>query len=332
MQTKSIFFLTGATGFVGAALARILIDKGFHLRLLARKGGDRRNLAGLSNIEIIEGDLLNPASYHSALSGCAGLFHVAADYRIWVRDEATMNRTNIEGTRALLMAAHRAGIPKIVYTSSVATLGNVKGGSADENTPVSLADMIGTYKRSKFLAEQMVKGLIATENLPCVIVNPSTPIGPRDIKPTPTGRIIVDAVKGKMPFYVDTGLNIAHVDDVALGHWQAFQNGLIGENYILGGENLPLGNILRIIAEITNKRPPFCKIPRFPLYPLALGGEIFGRLTRIEPIVTLDALRMARKKMYFSSEKAQKLLGYHSRPATQAIADAVRWFGANGYF
>ena len=280
-------FLTGATGFVGAAVARLLLEKGHSLRVLSRPRNDRRNLKGL-DVEIIEGDLGDSATYSAALKGCANLFHVAADYRIWVPDAAAMNRINIDGTRALMLAALDVGVERIVYTSSVATLGLHKDGTpASENSPVSFADMVGTYKQSKYLAEQEVHRLIATHKLPAVIVNPSTPIGPRDIKPTPTGRIIVDAAKGRMPAYVDTGLNIAHVDDVAMGHWLAFERGKIGERYLLGGDNLALSDILGIVAGMTGRSAPKIKLPRAAIYPIAFGMEIAARLTGWDPPVTI---------------------------------------------
>lgn len=332
MTEHPISFVTGATGFVGAAVARILLAKNHRLRVLARPDSDRRNLAGLENIEVVEGDLLRPETYRDALRGCAALFHVAADYRIWVPDAAAMHRVNVDGTHALMAAALDARVARIVYTSSVATLGNIPGGPpADEDTPVTLDAMIGTYKRSKYLAEQDVQRMIRQNGLPCVIVNPSTPIGPRDVKPTPTGRIIVDAVRGKMPVYIDTGLNIAHVDDVAMGHWLAYEKGRVGERYILGGENLGLGAILALVAVQIGGKPPLGKIPRLPLYPLAFAAEVFGRLTGREPFVTLDALRMAKKKMFFSTAKAERELGYHPRPAQEAIADAISWFRLHHY-
>ncbi len=332
MTEKHLSFITGATGFVGAAVARVLLERGHRLRVLARPGNDRSNLSGLADIEIVEGDLGKPESYRAALQGCRALFHVAADYRIWVPDAAAMHRINVDGTHALMEAALAAGVERVVYTSSVATLGNIPGGiPADEDTPVTLANMIGTYKRSKFLAEQEVQRLIRQHNLPCVIVNPSTPIGPRDIKPTPTGRIITEAVKGRMPAYVDTGLNIAHVDDVALGHWLAFEKGRIGQRYILGGENLGLGAILGLIAAIVGRPAPKVKIPRLALYPLAVAAEAVARLIHNEPFVTIDALRMAKKKMYFHSTKAMRELGYAPRPARDAITDAIIWFRDHHY-
>ena len=279
------------------------------------------------HVEIVEGDLARPETYRAALNGCHNLFHVAADYRIWVPDAAAMHRINVEGTRALMLAALDAGIERVVYTSSVATLGLHKDGTpAREDSPVSFQDMVGIYKQSKYLAEEEVSRLVTHHKLPAIIVNPSTPIGPRDIKPTPTGRIIVDAVKGRIPAYVDTGLNIAHVDDVAMGHWLAFEKGKIGERYILGGDNLALSDILGIIAEIVGRPAPTIKLPRAAIYPVAWGMEIAARLTGWEPLVTRDALRMSKKKMYFSTAKAERDLGYTSRPAREAINDAISWF------
>ena len=331
MTDQPLSFITGATGFVGAAVARVLLEKGHRLRALARPGNDRRNLKGLE-IDIVEGDLGKPESYRDALKDCHALFHVAADYRIWVPDPTEMHRINVDGTYALMQAALEAGVEQIVYTSSVATLGAQSDGTAaDETTPVSFADMIGAYKKSKFLAEQEVNRFIRQYNLPAVIVNPSTPIGPRDIKPTPTGRIITEAARGRMPAYVDTGLNIVHVDDVAMGHWLAYERGKIGERYILGGENLGLGEILAIIADLVNRPAPTLKLPRELIFPVAFALEAVAHITQREPFVTMDALRMAKKKMFFSSTKAERELGYKARPARMAIADAVKWFQDNGY-
>jgi dihydroflavonol-4-reductase len=260
------------------------------------------------------------------------LFHVAADYRLWVPDAAAMHRINVKGSHDLLLAAADAGVEKIVYTSSVAVLGiNQDGTPSNEDTPVTFADMVGTYKQSKFLAEQEVQRLICHHNIPAIIVNPSMPIGPRDIKPTPTGRIITEAVKGRMPAYVDTGLNVAHVEDVAMGHWLALERGKVGERYILGGENLGLGEILAIIAEVAGRPAPTVKIPREILFPVAWAAEAFARATGKEPFVTADALRMAKKKMFYSSAKAERELGYKCRPARVAIADAITWFREKNY-
>lgn len=319
--------VTGATGFVGAAVARTLVARGEAVRVLTRARSERRNLAGLE-VEIIVGDLTEPQSLRRAVAGCRALYHVAADYRLWVPDPAAMHATNVEGSRDLLRAAAEAGVPRIVYTSSVATLGTPpRGGVADEETPAALADMIGAYKRSKFLAEAEVRRLIAEEGVPAVIVNPSTPVGPGDVKPTPTGRMIADAAAGRIPAYVDTGLNIVHVDDVARGHLLAFERGAIGARYVLGGENLTLKEILGIIAACVGRSPPRLRLHPNLVLPLAALFELWARTTgRGEPLATVDAVRMSRKWMHFSSDKAQQELGYAPRPARVALEEAVAWF------
>ncbi len=324
--------VTGATGFVGSAVARALVERGEAVRVLARPESDRRNIEGLA-VEVAEGDLRDRASLERACRGCQALFHVAADYRLWVPEPDGIYAANVDGTRALMEAAGAAGVTRIVYTSSVATLGlNRDASPADEATPVSLADMIGHYKRSKFLAEAEVRRLVAEAGLPAVIVNPSMPVGPRDIKPTPTGRMIVEAARGRMPAFVDTGLNVVHVADVAAGHLAAFARGRIGERYILGGENMALGEILAVIARRCGRRAPRLRLPHGLVLPLAYAAEAWARLRRSgEPFVTLDALRMARKRMYFTSAKAEAELGYQSRPAEAALADAVDWFREAGY-
>ena len=322
--------VTGATGFVGSAVARALLSGGHEVRVLARPGSDRRNLADLT-VEIAEGLLEDAPSLARAVAGCRYLFHVAADYRLWVPDPAPMYRANVEGTRVLMRAALDAGVERVVYTSSVATLGLVAEGSADEETPSSLEDMIGPYKRSKFQAEEVVRDLIERRGVPAVIVNPSTPVGPRDRKPTPTGRLILEAARGHMPGYVDTGLNIAHVEDVAVGHIAAAEVGRVGERYILGGEDMSLAQILVEVGQAAGMRPPQMRVPYSVAYPAAIGAELIARLTGREPFITRDGVRMARKKMYFSSAKAARELGYAPRPAREAIADAVGWFRVNGY-
>jgi dihydroflavonol-4-reductase len=320
--------VTGASGFVGSAVARALLAQGRAVRVLLRPSSDRRNIADLP-VDLRLGSLEDHASLTAALEGCGTLFHVAADYRLWVRDPVAMYRANVDGTRALMTAALAAGVARIVYTSSVATLGlRTDGGAADETTPSTLADMVGPYKRSKFLAEEAVRGLVRDQRLPAVIVNPSTPIGPGDVKPTPTGRMIVEAASGRMPAFVDTGLNLVHVDDVAAGHLLAEERGRIGERYILGGEDLTLAEILRRIAALTGRRPPTVKLPVAAIWPVAIVAEAVGRLTGREPFVTLDGLRMARKKMFFSSAKAMRELGYAPRPAAAGLADAIAWFRA----
>ena len=323
--------ITGATGFVGSAVLRHLVAAGHLVRALVRPGSDRRNLKDVP-VEIAVGDLNEPASLEPALAGCTGAFHVAADYRLWAPEPDDIYRTNVAGTTNLLRAAAAAGVTRIVYTSSVATLGHGRdGSSADETTPATIDDMIGPYKRSKFLAEAEVRRLANEDGLPVVIVNPSTPVGPRDIKPTPTGRMIVEAAAGRMPAFVDTGLNLVHVDDVAHGHLQAFEHGTPGERYVLGGEDMTLEAILGEIARITGRRPPRLRLPHDLILPIALAAEAWARLGGGEPFATVDGVRMARKKMFFSSAKAEAALGYSHRPAAQALADAVAWFGDNGY-
>ncbi len=319
--------VTGATGFVGSVVARLLLEKGESVRVLARPNSDRRNLENLE-VEIVEGDLNDLASLKKAVKGCNALYHVAADYRLWIPKPDEIYKTNVEGSRSLLLAAAEAGVKRMIYTSSVATLGiNPDGTPSNEDTPVSLGKMIGHYKRSKFLAEQTVQELIDKEGLPIIIVNPSTPIGPGDIKPTPTGRMILDAVNGKTPAYVDTGLNLVHVEDVAKGHLQAFEKGQIGQRYILGGEDMSLKEILTMIAELTDQKPPKIKLPHSVVMPIAYISEAWARLTNgSEPRATVDGVRMSRKKMYFSSEKAKQEIGYQHRSANEAIKDAVEWF------
>ena len=324
--------VTGATGFVGSAVVRALLDAGEVPRVLVRPESDRRNLDGLG-VDLAEGDLRDAASLARACRGCQALFHVAADYRLWVPRPEEIYAANVDGTRALMQAAGAAGVARIVYTSSVATLGlNRDGSPADEATPAALADMIGHYKRSKFLAEEVVRGMVTEAGLPAVIVNPSTPIGPRDIKPTPTGRMIVEAARGRIPAFVDTGLNVVHVADVAAGHLLAFERGRIGERYILGGENLAFAEILGSIARLRGRPPPRLRLPHGLVLPIAHAAEAWARLTGgAEPFVTVDGLRMSKKRMFFTSAKAETVLGYRARPAEAALADAVTWFREAGY-
>ena len=324
--------ITGATGFLGSAVARLLLKEGQQLRTLVRSNSDTSNIDGL-DVERAIGDLTDVASLKKALRGCDALYHVAADYRLWIPKPQEIYDINVEGTRNLMRAAGEAGVARIVYTSSVAVLGLHKDGTpADEDLPVNLEDMTGQYKRSKYLAEEAVRELISRDGLPAVIVNPSTPIGARDIKPTPTGRIIVDFVNGRMPAYVDTGLNLVHVDDCARGHLLAFEHGKIGERYILGGEDLTLREILLVLGRITGRPAPGVRLPNRLLVPFAYGVEGWARLTGMEPRLTRDSLRMARKYMFFSSAKAKRELGFTSRSAEQALGHAVTWFATNGYF
>lgn len=325
--------VTGASGFVGSAVARVLVAAGAEVRVFLRAGSDRRNVAGL-DVEIVEGDLTDRQSLARAVKGCKALYHLAADYRLWALDPRSLYRVNVDATTTLMQLAAEAGVARIVYTSSVAALGLTKDGSpADETTAAHLDAMIGHYKRSKYLAEQAVRRQIQEDGLPIVIVNPSAPVGPRDVKPTPTGRMIVEAASGAMPAFVDTGLNLAHVDDIARGHLLAFEKGEIGEGYILAGENLTLAEILTEIATICGHRPPRLKIPHDLLWPLAYGAEGWARLTRSqkEPFITLDGLRMSKKRMFFSHTKAAAKLGYAPRPARQGLEDAIAWFRKEGY-
>jgi dihydroflavonol-4-reductase len=322
--------LTGATGFVGSGVARALLRRGDRVRALVRRGGDRRNLAGLT-LELTEGDLTDPASLAAAVAGCRYVVHVAADYRIWVPNPEAMLRANVAGTEALMRAAMAAGVERAVHCSSVAALG-LTGTDvpADETTPVSEDKVVGAYKKSKYRAEQAVLALVRDAGLRAVIVNPATPIGPRDIKPTPTGKMIVDAASGRMPAYVDTGLCVAHVDDVAEGHVRALERGRVGERYILGGENLTLRDLIGMVAQEAGRTPPRVRLTPGLLWPLALASEAVAQMTGVEPLVTRDHLRMARKTMFFSSEKAKAELGYAPRPAREAVRDALAWFRANG--
>ena len=324
--------VTGANGFLGSAVVRALLAEGGAVRALVRAGSDRRNLVGL-DVEIADGDLTDRGSLAKAAAGCTTVFHVAADYRLWVADAAPMYRANVEGSVNVLEAAAAAGASRMVYTSSVAVLGiNKDRTPADESTAVSIDDMVGHYKRSKFLAEAAVRKRAEELGLPVVTVNPSTPIGPRDIKPTPTGRILLDAAAGRMPAFVDTGLNLVHVDDVAVGHLAAARVGRPGERYILGGEDFTLQRILQAVAEHVGRRPSRIRLPHWSVYPLAVGAEALAMLTKREPRVTLDGVRMSTKHMYFASDKAQRELGYTWRDPRHAIASAVDWFKTNGYF
>jgi dihydroflavonol-4-reductase len=321
--------VTGATGFVGAAVARALGAAGWQVRVLVRSGSDRGNLQRLA-AEVVEGDLADVGSLEQALAGCEGLFHVAADYRLGARDPEPLYRTNVDGTRNILNAARTAGVARIVYTSSVATIGIPADGSpGDERTPVSLSNMIGHYKRSKYLAEEVARDA-ARAGLPVVIVNPSTPVGPGDIKPTPTGQLVLDAAAGRMPAYVDTGLNIVHVDDVAAGHLLAFERGTAGERYILGGEDMTLQTILAQIAQLVGRKPPRIRLPYAAVLPIAYLAEAFAKVSGRSGRVTLEGVRMSRKRMFFSSGKAVSELGYRWRPPSEAFDDAVRWFRERG--
>lgn len=322
--------VTGANGFVGAAVVRALVADGRPVRALVRRGSDATNLDGL-DVEQVAGDVTRPESLRAAAQGCSAVFHIAADYRLWTPDPERMYRTNVDGSLNMLNAAAEAGVARVVYTSSVAVLGRrADGAPADETTPVTIASMIGHYKRSKYLAEQAVTARARELGASLVVVNPSTPIGPGDVKPTPTGRIILDAARGRIPAFVDTGLNLVHVDDVARGHVQAHDAGRDGERYILGGTNLSLEEILALVAAQCGRRAPRWKLPRWGVFPVAIAAEGIARVTGREPLLTLDGLRMSKKRMYFCSAKAERELGFTARPPAEAIVDALAWFRRHG--
>jgi dihydroflavonol-4-reductase len=323
-------FVTGATGFLGASIVRELLKDGWEVRVLARPGSDRRNLQGL-DVDVREGDLLNRDLLIRDLAGCQALFHAAADYRLWTKEPAAMYAANVDGTRAILEAAKAAGVQRTVYTSSVGTLGNPGDGTpGTEDAPVTLADMVGHYKRSKFLAERVAEEL-AARGLPLVIVNPSTPVGPYDVKPTPTGKIIVDFLNRKMPAFLDTGLNIIDVEDCARGHLLAWEKGRVGQKYILGGEDLTLKAIFGQLAVLTGLPAPRFRLPYGPILAAAYVNEAISRLTGREPLIPLAGVQMAKKFMFFDSGKAARELGLPRRPASEALQRAVAWFRANGY-
>lgn len=322
--------ITGASGFLGSAVLRRVLEYGYSARVLVRPKSSRANVAGM-DCETIVGDVRDKAVMSEALRDVRYLFHVAADYRLWTRDPDEIIRNNRDGTRLVMQAARDTGVERVIYTSSVAALKPRSDGSdADERDRATMQTAVGAYKKSKVAAERVVEDMIAA-GLPAVIVSPSTPIGPRDIRPTPTGRIIVEAAKGRMPAYVETGLNLVHVNDVAEGHLLALTKGRVGENYILGGHNVMLRDLLAEIARLIGRKAPQVSFPRGPLYPIAIGAEAIARLTRKEPMLTVDALRMSKHKMFFSSAKAKQELGYTMQPWRLAVADAVNWFKVSGY-
>jgi dihydroflavonol-4-reductase len=326
-----MILVTGASGFLGSAIVRHLLQAGRQVRVLVRPTSPRINVAGLP-VEAMEGDLRDATSLSRAIAGIQFVFHVAADYRLWARNPQDIVQSNVEGTRNLMNAALHAGVERIVYTSSVATLKSRRDGEAsDETFRLDPQAAVGAYKYSKVVAERVVDAMVAEHNLPAVIVNPSTPIGPRDVRPTPTGRIIVEAAAGRMPAYVDTGLNLVHVDDVAAGHLAALEKGRRGERYILGGENVLLGDMLREIARQTGRSPPRLRLPRRLIFPIAYAAEAIAYFSGREPFVTTTGLRLAKDRMFFTSAKAEHELGYQARPYGEAIADAIAWFRQHNY-
>ena len=330
MPTADRVLITGASGFVGSAVARAAAARGFSVRALVRASSPRANFSGL-DCEIVEGDMKDAASMGRAMKDVRYLFHVAADYRLWARDTSEIYRNNVEGTRAVMEAALGAGVERIVYTSSVATLKPIAGGSANETHRLNEHAAVGAYKRSKVAAERLVERMAEDKGLPVVIVNPSTPIGPRDIRPTPTGRIIIEAAMGRMPAFLETGLNLVHVEDVAEGHMLALERGQIGHSYTLGGQNATLKEMLTIIAGLAGRRAPRVRLPRMPLFPLAYAAEMVARMTGKEPFITADGLKMAKYRMFFDSSKAERTLGYRPRAYRHGIEDALDWFRQAGY-
>ncbi len=323
-------FVTGATGFIGASIVRELIKDGCRVRALVRPGADLRNLQGL-DLELWQGDLLDPSSLKAGIEGCEQVYHAAADYRLWSSDPSVMYRINVDGTKAVLEAALKADVQRVVYTSSVGTLGNPGNGEpGNEDTPVSFDDMVGDYKRSKFLAEREAEKFV-DKGLPLIIVNPSTPVGPLDIKPTPTGKIIVDFLNRKMPAYLDTGLNLIAVEDCARGHLLAAKNGRIGRKYILGNRNLTLREIFVMLENITGLSAPKVRLPYLPILMAAYINEGMSRLTGHEPLIPLAGVQMARKFMFFDPSRAIQELDLPQTPVETALQQAVAWFGDNGY-
>ncbi len=324
-------FITGASGFVGGAVLSKLLEAGLAVRALVRPSSRVDDLTRLG-VELVEGDLRDRSSIAAAMAGSRYVFHVAADYRLWARNRSEIFASNVDGTRNVMEAALRAGVERVVYTSSVATLAlRPDGAPADESRLLSEAEGIGAYKRSKIAAERLVCAMVAARNLPAVIVNPSTPIGPRDRRPTPTGRIVVAAAAGQIPAFVDTGLNLVHVDDVALGHLAALQCGKIGQRYILGGQNVTFAQMLADIAALAGRRPPRWRLPWYATLPVACVAEAAAYVTGREPLATLDGVRLSRYRMFFSAAKAERDLGFRARPYQEALSDAVRWFDDAGY-
>ena len=331
MAGSDLVLVTGAAGFVGAAVARAVLDEGYAVRALVRAGSPRRNLTGF-DAEVVVGDMRDAAAVGRALAGVRFLLHVAADYRLWAPDPGEIMRNNLEGTATVMRAALAAGVERVVVTSSVATLRvGPATVAATEDEPLPEHEAIGAYKRSKVAAERLVERMVAQDGLPAVIVNPSTPVGARDVRPTPTGRIIVEAARGRMPAFVETGLNVVDVEDVARGHVLALTRGRVGERYILGGQNVMLRELLGEIAQLVGREPPRVRLPAAPLVPLAHAAEAVARLRGREPFLTVDGLKMSRNRMFFSSDKAERELGYRPGPYVAGVRAAVGWFRREGY-
>jgi len=324
MTDRDFVLITGASGFIGGAVARLLQEKGYPVRALLRASSPRDNIP--EGCEIVSGDVTDVESVRAAMKGARWVFHLAANYRLWAPDPKPVYRVNVSGAEIVMREALRAGVERVVHTSSVATLGAENGGVCTEESRLAAEKAVGAYKRSKIVSERLVETMIEKERLPAVIVCPSAPLGPGDVKPTPTGRIVSEAIRGAMPAYVETGLNVVHVEDVAAGHLAAMERGVIGERYILGGENLTLCDLLTEISRITGRPAPRFKLPAGPLMPLAYANEWGARLMGYEPFLHCDSLKMSRTRMFFDDRKARRELGYETRPARLAIQDAVDWF------
>ena len=329
-MTGNLSVVTGAAGFIGSAVVHELLAAGHRVRAVVRDRGAVANLAGL-DVDVVQADVRDLEQVRKALAGARYVFHVAADYRLWAVEPEDIIRNNLASTEAVVTATLAEGVERLVYTSSVATLAlPTDGGAADETMPLAIDAAIGAYKRSKVAAERRIDLAVKTQRLPAVIVNPSTPIGPRDARPTPTGRIVIEAARGRIPAFIDTGLNLVHVDDVAAGHRAALERGRIGERYILGGQNASLATLLADIAALTGRRPPTIRLPRRLLFPLAYVSEALARRSGREPLLTVDGLRLARQRMFFSSGKAEQELGYRARPYQEGLRDAIDWFRSAG--
>jgi dihydroflavonol-4-reductase len=329
MASSGLTLVTGASGFVGSAIASAFREAGFPVRTMVRPSSPKTNIDPTDVIFV--GDICDPGAVAEAVRDVRYVIHAAADYRLWAPQPADVFRTNVDGTRIVMEASLRAGVERVIYTSSVATIASWAEAPADESCRLQSSEAIGAYKQSKVMAERLVEEMVRNAGLPAVIVNPSTPIGPRDVKPTPTGRIIVEAARGRMPGFVDTGLNLVHVDDVAAGHLAALHKGRIGERYILGGENVQLRDMLSEIARLVERPPPKMRFPVAAIYPLAVGAELWSYVSGSEPFVTRAGLQMARHHMFFNDAKARRELGYQSRPYRQGIVDAITWFRKAGY-
>lgn len=323
MVSSGTVLVTGASGFIGGAVVKRLRAEGVAVRALVRRSSPRDNIP--PDCEVLEGDVTDRESVRRAMAGVSALFHLAANYRLWAPDPEPVMRVNVAGTEIVMREALRAGVARVVHTSSVATLDS-ESTPCTESNRLAPERAIGAYKLSKILSERLVERMVADEGLPAVIVCPSAPLGAGDLRPTPTGRIVFEAMRGGMPAYVDTGLNIVHVDDVAAGHVAAMKIGKIGERYILGGENLTLRDLLIEISRVTGRRPPMMKLPRWPLAPLAYANEFVAHIAGSEPFLNRESLRMSAERMFFDDSKARRVLGYKTRPTADAVADAVTWF------